>query len=246
MAEIYADFGTEEEKHVKTTRNLHTEPSYLSPKAISKPPKHPLQGLHLPVLVSPIVGTRKPRFSIVMSPHANNSLETSIGNICTSLTPNSTRVRSVRARNLNESSDSSEMTDIEKIINDQSYFSFEKTPKINLNKSANETQKIKIKIKTSRLVKKKKKFEIEKEKVELPALHYEKKEIIVPDIEKAPFGVHRAYNELDLQMNFRKVNVELKPREEKFKSRKLLSLSEQEERDRILSEILFEKRVKPE
>ena len=88
----------------------------------SKPPVHP--SVHLPML-SPLV--QKPRFTILSS--AGHSRNSNLGRINSNLTPNSfcedvsfPNIASSRSVVTTESTEENEMTDIEKIIQDQMYF----------------------------------------------------------------------------------------------------------------------------
>ena len=71
-----------------------------------------------------------------------------------------------------------------------------------------------------------------------------RRKLIVPDIPKAKFGEHKAYNELDISEDFKTIEVIEKPREPKYKSRVDSLGKEQDIRYRILSDILSSNKKK--
>ena len=100
---------------------------------LQKPPKHP-QKIHLPNIKSPSSVEKKPKFSILMSPNSNSSMESSIGDVKSSLTPNHgssiydnflNASASYFLNNSSESLEENEKTDIEKIIDEQHHFEFQ-------------------------------------------------------------------------------------------------------------------------
>ena len=230
---------------------------------LHKPPKHPGQKAHLPQTKSPHSEEIKPRFSIFRSPYSNSSIETSIGSIRSTLTPNKEYYRekkyysSDKIKNdySTDSNDENSKTDIEKIINEQNYFKFQKKSRLYLqNKGISQEFRDKIIAKTERKSSnnnetlKHKKLNEEKNEnkneITLPPINLHNKNIIrkliVPDIPKAAFGIHNPYNELKIENDFKIVQVEEKPRAPKFRSRSDTLEKDQQLREKILQEILSE------
>jgi hypothetical protein len=207
----------------------------------SKPPMHP--SLHLPQ-ISPMI--TKPRFSIFST---SSSKKSNLGRINSSLTPNSLQevtlpiINSSRSVNTTESSEEVEMTDIERIIQDQMYF--KKKRKNRLIKSTElEFQKEKPETRGKSHVCESFLDELVSRNLkEIKRKSPEKvKKLIVPDIPKTKFGVHKDYNDLKVENDFKTVEVVDKPLGNKFKSRIDTLGKEQEVRMKILSEIVSTKR----
>lgn len=214
----------------------------------SKPPVHP--SVHLPML-SPLV--QKPRFTILSS--AGHSRNSNLGRINSNLTPNSfcedvsfPNIASSRSVVTTESTEENEMTDIEKIIQDQMYFK----NKIRKNRLIKSTELCIGKEKVLQETRGKSQncdsfFEelILKSQKEIRRKSPEKiKKVIVPDIPKTKFGVHKDYNDLDVESKFKTVELPDKPQEKRFRSRADSLSKEQDIRMKILTEIVSTKRGK--
>lgn len=214
----------------------------------TKPPKAPKHSqIHLPLLNTPSI---KPRYKILKSPQRDKN-DLGLGRLNSSLTPTSSESRrhfpsinSSRSINSNESCSNTPKSDIEKIIQDQFY------TKSKLNKliRSSETPLIEEKNRSACRVKS------EEGKIKtLPHLDdtfltptrsspVKKKKIIIPDIPKAKFGVHKSYNELNVNEDFKTIEIVDKPREAKFRSRDDSLEKEQGVRAKILVEILSSSR----
>lgn len=238
-----------------TDSNLLSEatPIYKYPK----PPKVPLQRLHLPLINSPC-SMKKQRYSILYSP-VNASEEPKQKKVY-SITPNNSLSRDSISSHSNSitnnkslgSTEETEKSDIEKITDCQKYFKFKRS-KLDSLKSAIElknTKKVKDVIKSLDMTHQNYSFRIQepKETNILPEIKPPGKDIIrkiiIPDIPKAAFGVHIPYHDLDLDQDFKTIEVNEKPRDPKFKKRSEVLSKEKDLRDKILSELLLEKHNK--
>lgn len=227
---------------------MHHKPEHDDNVLLTKPPKAPRHSpIHLPLLNTPSV---KPRYIIFKSPQRKN-LDCSLGRLNSSLTPTGSETRSIfpslnssRSINSSESCEDTSKTDIEKIIEDQKYF---KKSQNKLNRSS-ESPLIVVKPHQGFRVKSEEAYKKINHHIEFnytePNNHspVKRRKLIVPDIPKAKFGEHKAYNELDLAEDFKTIEVIDKPREPKYKSR-VDSLGKEEDiRYRILSDILSSKK----
>jgi hypothetical protein len=228
---------------------MHKKSEHDDNFLLTKPPKPPRHSpIHLPLLSTPSV---KPRYIIFKSPQ-RQKIDTSLGRLNSSLTPTGSESRSLlfpslnssRSINSNESCEETLKTDIEKIIQDQKYF---KNPQNRLNRSS-DSPLTEVKPRQSFRVKSEEAYKKNLHQIEYfntePKNHspVKRRKLIIPDIPKAKFGEHKAYNELDISEDFKTIEVIEKPREPKFKSRVDSLGKEQDVRYRILSEILSSKK----
>ena len=208
-----------------------------------KPPKHPLQTPHLPNITS--FTEKKPRYTLLIP---SSSFECNKGFVASSLKVNSPSSQisnkgshSSRSNNSFDYSNDCNKSDIEKIMNEQNYaFS-------NIKSLTPQNKTVQIEEKS---LKPKKNFEdfekmkpkLKLEKVILPHLPQEPdqklKQITIPIIPKAPFGVHKSYNELNVKEGFKTFEV---IQDSKLPTRNQSISNEEEARSRILYEILLEK-----
>lgn len=221
----------------------------LSPNS-HRPPKHPSLSMHLPAISSPGSQPSRPRFSIVKSPRLK-TIESSIGYINASLTPNASSSYRALFKSFGScDSDEQNTTDIEKIISQQSYVYVPKKANT-LNKSfeaqvkspcSSDTNKKKKERTFSQVV-----SHLESQPLKLPQIYLESQEkpkfkrMIIPDIPKAAFGVHKPYHELNIQEDFKLIQVEEKTRDVRFRSRTDSLADEKIIREKVLREILLEK-----
>ena len=248
------------DKSSTSTLNPKSAVNYLN----NLTPKSAIQGSkrsHLPPLSSPQARENKPRFSI-HSPMANRSIESSIGNIISSLTPNSLnnscrlpRGSRIDRPQLTEGSES--LTDIERILDDQKYFDM-KTPFKDQKDFKNLSTDVSlVQAKTPCRNTKVRRYNISvtepKEKLKQttrdkyfesqPNIHcLPQKTMRVLDIPKTAFGVHKSYHEIDLKADLRVLEIEELSNNAKPRYRSLSLVKDQELRHRILSEIILEKK----
>jgi hypothetical protein len=209
-------------------------------------------------LVFPLFSTRTPWAShslfssTVNTPNtASNAL---FSPISTTTQQTDGGISSTLTRSSSLLSEENESTDIEKILNDQQYKRKTKNSKNKTTPSCDfkqNTQKCEeFNIKSKKYSKKcsrifipiaqdcgiRKESRGEKETI---------KRIIVPDIPKAAFGVHRAYHELNVTQDFKTIEVKIKPREPRYRSRNLSLDADKQLRDKILYDLILSKHQNP-
>lgn len=233
---------------MNASTDIHNHPCQVS----SRPPKHPSKSVHLPAIVSPPYQPSQPKFSILKSPRLR-TIESSVGYVNTSLTPKaSSSYRALFNSNLNDNNEDQKATDIEKIITQQSYIYVPKSSNPLIKSYGSQPNSPH----TSDSYKKvsKRTFSdvvshIESEPLKLPHINPESpeksyKKLIIPDIPKAAFGVHKPYHDLNVQEDFKLIQIEEKPRDYRFRSRTDSLVDEKRVRDKILRDILVEKHNK--
>ena len=223
-----------------------------------KPPTKSGETMHLPPIYSSLVREKKPRF-FIRTPVSRRSIESSIGQVISSLTQNSLNKSHIIARRLSiddlVSTEGCEtLTDIEKIFCDQKY--------LNIKTQSKDQQDLKEEPKSASLVLTGTLCEklnqrltrtratphqhvLEETKTGVSSgLHSNipQKTIIVPDIPKTAFGVHNSYHEIDLKKDFRILQCEELSNNPKPKHKSLSLIKDEELRQRILTEIMLEKK----
>ncbi|OMJ95199.1 hypothetical protein SteCoe_1401 [Stentor coeruleus] len=221
---------------MNASTDIHNNLCQLS----SRPPKHPLKNIHLPSIVSSYQPSQ-PKFSISKSPRLR-TIESSLGYVNTSLTPKaSSSYRALFNCNSNDNNEDQKITDIEKIITQQSYVYVPK----NSNSLIKNYDSQPTSPHTSKPYKKvnKRTFSdivshIECEPLKLPQINPEipeksYKKLIIPDIPKAAFGVHKPYHDLNIHEDFKLIQIEEKPRDYRFRSRTDSLVDEIRVRDKV-------------